>query len=84
MQEIDIRSGRSAVVSMLVLQSWGSWFDSISSGLSDETLDLDSMTCLFQEKLLARAYCDEIGNYDVPYMLSPRGFRPDLLDINSS
>ena len=46
----------------------------------NETINLDPMT-IFQDKLLTRTYCDEIGDFDVPNMLSPRDlvFRPDYI-----
>ena len=43
-----------------------------------------SLMTIFQDKLLTRTYCEEIGDYDVPNVLVKRTlvFRPDLSDIN--
>ena len=39
---------------------------------------------VFQDKLLTMTYCDEVEDYAVPNVLSPRDlvFRPDLSYIN--
>ena len=42
-----------------------------SSSLSGETLNRSPIT-IFQDKLLARTYYDEAGDYAVPNVLSPR------------
>ena len=39
---------------------------------------------IFQDKRLTGTYCDEAGDYDVLYVVSPKDIvsRPDLSDIN--
>ena len=69
-------SRRSAVVSLLVMQSLGRKFDPRSFSLSDETLNRGPMT-IVKDKLLSWTCSDETGDYAVP----PRDLVSRLSDI---